>query len=275
MRLIVVLLLGLFSLQCAPPRSEAETMLADACAFLWTMQGEDGGWHSPTHGLLKGGQAWTPFVLLALLEAPDGVCAKPTPGVERALAFVRNHVNEAGALGLADPDVLEYPNYATAYALRLFARHGVVAGENNGPLTPTARPLGVVIASTDPVAADLVAVRLMGFDERRLPLLREAMSTEELPITAVRSPADLEYETIRRREAIEVASGVIIDDVHLEREIEDAGANPVRRRLIRHSQRYPARRLEEIQAEKASRNAALEASSAYAARVPLLCTCSI
>jgi hypothetical protein len=73
---------------------------------------------------------------------------------------------------------------------------GVVAGENNGPLAPTARPLGAVIASTDPVAADLVAVHLMGFDEQRLPLLREAMSAEELPITDVRSGDDLQVVEI-------------------------------------------------------------------------------
>lgn len=123
------ILLSLFSLHCAPPRSEAETMLADACAFLWTMQGEDGGWHSATYGILRGGQAWTPFVLHALLDAPAAGCAKPERGVERALAFIRNHVDQDGALGLADPDVLEYPNYATAYALRVFVRHGAAADE--------------------------------------------------------------------------------------------------------------------------------------------------
>ena len=63
---------------------------------------------------------------------------------------------------------------------------GIVAGENNGPLAPTSRPLGAVIASTDPVAADLVAVRLMGFDERRLPILDQAMREPHTPVTAVR-----------------------------------------------------------------------------------------
>ena len=69
---------------------------------------------------------------------------------------------------------------------------GIVAGEDNGPLAPRARPLGVVVASTDPVAADLVAVRLMGFDEEQLPILREAMHELECPITAVRDGADVE-----------------------------------------------------------------------------------
>ena len=73
---------------------------------------------------------------------------------------------------------------------------GVVAGEGGGPLAPHARPLGAVVASTDPVAADLVAVRLMGFDEEQLPILREAMHELECPVTDVRSTADVEVVAI-------------------------------------------------------------------------------
>ncbi len=69
---------------------------------------------------------------------------------------------------------------------------GVVAGEGEGPLAPRDVPLGVVLASTDPIALDLAAVRLMGFDEERLPKLREPMRDTGLRITAVRSPADVE-----------------------------------------------------------------------------------
>lgn len=112
---------------CARPEprpAEPEAMLADAAAFLWSQQADDGGWHSETHGLLRGGQAWTPFVLHALLAVPASVYAPPEAGVERALAFLRARTNAGGVLGLADSLVLEYPNYATAYALRVFARHG-------------------------------------------------------------------------------------------------------------------------------------------------------
>jgi uncharacterized protein (DUF362 family) len=69
---------------------------------------------------------------------------------------------------------------------------GVVAGEGEGPLAPLDVPLGVVLAATDPVALDLVAVRLMGFDERRLPKIWECMRDEGLRITAVRDLADVE-----------------------------------------------------------------------------------
>ena len=69
---------------------------------------------------------------------------------------------------------------------------GIVAGEGEGPLAPRDRPLGVVLAATDPVALDLVAVRLMGFDERRLPKVWEAMADRTLPVTTVSEPADVE-----------------------------------------------------------------------------------
>jgi len=68
---------------------------------------------------------------------------------------------------------------------------GIVAGEGTGPLAPCDRPLGVVLAATDPVALDLVAVRLMGFDEARIPKIAEAMRAEEMRVTAVRKPEDV------------------------------------------------------------------------------------
>jgi uncharacterized protein (DUF362 family) len=65
---------------------------------------------------------------------------------------------------------------------------GIVAGQGNGPLSPTDRPLGAVIASTDPVAVDLAAIRLMGFDEARLPKICEAMADTGPRVTEVRRP---------------------------------------------------------------------------------------
>jgi uncharacterized protein (DUF362 family) len=73
---------------------------------------------------------------------------------------------------------------------------GIVAGEGEGPLAPRDVPLGAVIAATDPIAADLVAVRLMGFDERKLPKLREPMTDAGPRITAVRDPADVEVGVV-------------------------------------------------------------------------------
>ncbi|MCP5056933.1 MAG: DUF362 domain-containing protein [bacterium] len=74
---------------------------------------------------------------------------------------------------------------------------GIVAGEAGGPLAPKDVPLGVVIAATDPIAADLTALRLMGFDERRIPKIEAPMSDMKGPrITEVRSSGDVEvHET--------------------------------------------------------------------------------
>lgn len=68
---------------------------------------------------------------------------------------------------------------------------GIVAGEGEGPLAPRDVGLGVVIAGTDPAAVDLVAVRLMGFDETKLPKVIEAIRDAGPRITAVRGPADV------------------------------------------------------------------------------------
>jgi uncharacterized protein (DUF362 family) len=68
---------------------------------------------------------------------------------------------------------------------------GILAGEGEGPLAPTNVPLGVVLAGTDPVAVDLVAVRLMGFDQKKLAKLREPMNDDGPRITSVRSNSDV------------------------------------------------------------------------------------
>lgn len=74
---------------------------------------------------------------------------------------------------------------------------GVVAGEGEGPLAPRDRPLGVVLAATDPIALDLAAVGLMGFDWTKLPKLQRAVRDEGLRITDVRSPTDVEVARVR------------------------------------------------------------------------------
>ncbi len=45
---------------------------------------------------------------------------------------------------------------------------GIVGGENNGPLTPDARPVGVIAAGRNPLAVDVACTRLIGFDPMRL-----------------------------------------------------------------------------------------------------------
>ena len=50
---------------------------------------------------------------------------------------------------------------------------GIVAMEGNGPLNGTARPLGKIVLADDPVAADSVCARLMGFEPDRIVHIRE------------------------------------------------------------------------------------------------------
>ena len=61
---------------------------------------------------------------------------------------------------------------------------GIVGGEGNGPLDPTPKRAGVVLAGTNPVAVDLVSARLMGFDYRKLPLLNRSLAEHTLPLAA-------------------------------------------------------------------------------------------
>jgi uncharacterized protein (DUF362 family) len=62
---------------------------------------------------------------------------------------------------------------------------GIISGEGNGPLDPRPKPTGVVLAGANPVAVDLACARLMGFDYRRLPMLRRAMEDHALPLASL------------------------------------------------------------------------------------------
>jgi squalene-hopene/tetraprenyl-beta-curcumene cyclase len=118
--LVVVLLSG-----CSRPQEP----IARAAEYLWKQQSADGAWHSHTYGLLRSGQALTPFVLDALLAIPEKASPRPHTKVDRALAFVQNNIRN-GALGMADPSIPDYPNYATALALSAFCRARQPGWEN-------------------------------------------------------------------------------------------------------------------------------------------------
>lgn len=69
---------------------------------------------------------------------------------------------------------------------------GIVAGEGEGPLAPRDVPLGAVVASCDPVAADVVALRLMGFDESRIPKVRESIQDRGPRVTQLNGVEDIQ-----------------------------------------------------------------------------------
>jgi uncharacterized protein (DUF362 family) len=57
---------------------------------------------------------------------------------------------------------------------------GIIAGEGNGPMEADPKPCGVLLAGEHPVAVDFVAAKLMGFDWRKIPMIREGMRVFEL-----------------------------------------------------------------------------------------------
>lgn len=64
---------------------------------------------------------------------------------------------------------------------------GIIAGEGNGPMEADAKPCGVLIAGTNPVAADFVGARIMGFDWQKIPMLREAFENTDLELAGFSS----------------------------------------------------------------------------------------
>jgi uncharacterized protein (DUF362 family) len=79
-----------------------------------------------------------------------------------------------------------HPEAAAPVRTVLTILDGVVAGEASGPLAPDDVALGAVLAATDPVALDLAAIQLMGFDPQRIPKVWEAMQDSGLRVTSVK-----------------------------------------------------------------------------------------
>lgn len=104
-------------------------------------------------------------------------------GLEKAQFHLRLQTREAFSEMLLD--------LAKAIGPALTIVDGIVAMEGNGPRGGDPREVGVLIASTDPVAADLAAVRVIGLDPRQVPTLRLARIDDDLevvgtPIEALR-----------------------------------------------------------------------------------------
>lgn len=137
-RFIVVLCITLVTLSCSgdqasnlpsdsdhkPTNASPQKALERTCNVLWGMQAADGGWHSETYGILRSGQSLTPFVLHALLNAPQKHRKNKQEAIDKALVFIERNINKHGALGLSDGLVVDYPNYATSFALRCLLKTG-------------------------------------------------------------------------------------------------------------------------------------------------------
>jgi hypothetical protein len=129
MRLRSISPLLLAAAACSRTPKTPQEALPSAVEYLWSQQAKDGGWHSRTYGLLRSGQALTPFVLNALLKIPPAVYPAQTARADRAIAFIAGNTRADGALGLAD-SIPDYPNYSTALAVSALcrARRGNLGG---------------------------------------------------------------------------------------------------------------------------------------------------
>jgi len=74
---------------------------------------------------------------------------------------------------------------------------GIVAGEGNGPMSPDAKRCGVILAGRHPVAVDCVAAELMGFEWRKLRLLKNAFNLREMNFVPF-SPEQIEIISNRK-----------------------------------------------------------------------------
>ena len=113
--------LGCVANSTQPDPHIPEPAIVRATDYLWSMQGRDGAWRSETYGLLNGGESMTAFVLNTLL---DKRFDSRKADVDRALNFLESRMTPDGALGMSDPSMPDYPNYATAMGLLAFLKAG-------------------------------------------------------------------------------------------------------------------------------------------------------
>ncbi len=166
----------------------------------------EGGDEYPGDGLLDGARSRAADLARRFLARGRAATllrfARRTEGALRGDAFVRSgnwYGNDTTWRMVLDLNRCLY--YSDAEGLKLDAARpvrtvlsvldGIVAGEGEGPLAPRDRPLGAVLAATDPVALDLVALRLMGFDESRVAKVREALRDSGPRLSEARSAADV------------------------------------------------------------------------------------
>jgi uncharacterized protein (DUF362 family) len=76
----------------------------------------------------------------------------------------------------------------------------LLAGEGEGPMAPSPAPMGVLLGGLNPAAVELIATRLAGWPERRLPLVLSAFARHVYPLTGF-GPEEVKvtaYETDAR-----------------------------------------------------------------------------
>ena len=59
---------------------------------------------------------------------------------------------------------------------------GIIGGVEEGPLKPRPQLAGLLVAGFNPVAVDMLCTRIMGFDYRKIPMLKRAATRSVLPL---------------------------------------------------------------------------------------------
>ena len=111
---------------------DVDSALERAVAYLWTQQHEDGSWRSEYYGVMKSGQSLTPLATYALLLSTQECSSGELRNSARAIQFILAGLDDRGAVGLSDPDILEYPVYSTAYALEAIKRYSDLSKRSPG-----------------------------------------------------------------------------------------------------------------------------------------------
>jgi uncharacterized protein (DUF362 family) len=70
----------------------------------------------------------------------------------------------------------------------------IVAGEGEGPMEPHPKSCGLLIGGANPVAIDAVLATIVGFDYRKIPLIREAFQISDLPLVTF-TPDDIQISS--------------------------------------------------------------------------------
>ena len=87
---------------------------------------------------------------------------------------------------------------------------GIIAGDKDGPLDPNPRNVGVIIMGENHIAVDLVAIKLMGFDYSKIPLMKNLFLLKKFPLIDENQTQEIEIIT-----NIENLNGINIKDLKL------------------------------------------------------------
>lgn len=107
-------------------------------------------------------------------------------------------------LFFADPDGTMRPDNKNNKKKYIAVVDAILAGEGDGPLSPDAKPMNLLISGTNPAAVDVVCASLMGFDPLKIPTICNAFKIKRYlfcdfalgEVRAVFDDASYEYMNI-------------------------------------------------------------------------------